>query len=137
MTASTIRPETRALAARLAAGAAPRRTYQPVRRNSRHAGERELRSWKQENVFPADERRERGKALREYDRQHKLPGKMMGPIGRGGVELYDELLGMREFRSGRLDPALETIARRLRVAKQTVVAALARLKSHGFIDWFR
>jgi hypothetical protein len=139
VSASTLRPETRALAARLAAGAAqpPRRTFQPVRRNSRHAGERELRIWKQENVFQADERRARLRAVREYDRQHKLPGKVMGPIGRVGVELYDELLGMRDFRSGRLDPALETIARRLRVAKQTVVAALARLKAHGFIDWFR
>jgi len=116
---------------------APRRTFQPVRRNSRHAGERELEQWRVANRFSAAERRTRLQALREYDRQHKLPGKVMGPIGRTAIEIADELMGMRCFRTGRLDPALETIARRLRISKQTVVSALRRLKLHGFIDWFR
>lgn len=117
--------------------AAARRTMAPVRRNSRNAGERELEQWRVANRFSAAERRERLRALREYDRQHKLPGKPMGPIGRTAIDVADELMGMRCFRTGRLDPALETIARRLRISKQTVVSALRRLKAHGFIDWFR
>lgn len=125
------------LAAGIAGTQAARRTGAPVRRNSRHAGERELEQWRTANRFSATERRERLRALREYDRQHKLPGKPMGPLGRVAIEIADELMGMRCFRTGRLDPALETIARKLRISKQTVVSALKRLKAHGFIDWFR
>jgi len=61
----------------------------------------------------------------------------MGPLGRVAIDVADELMGMRDFKTGRLDPALVEIAKRLRVAKQTVVSALRRLKLHGFIDWFR
>jgi len=125
------------LAAGIAGTKAQKRTHQPVRRNSRHAGERELEMWRTANRFSAKERAERLRAAKEYDRQHKLPGRVMGPLGRVAIEIYDELMGIRDFRTGRLDPALATIARRLRISKQTLVSALKRLKSHGFIDWYR
>jgi hypothetical protein len=40
-------------------------------------------------------------------------------------------------RTGRLDPAIATIAERVRRAPSAVCRALAALKEHGFIDWIR
>jgi hypothetical protein len=38
---------------------------------------------------------------------------------------------------GRLDPAIDTIARLARVHVATVVRALAQLRAAGFLDWVR
>ena len=60
-----------------------------------------------------------------------------GSIGHIGMEVLRELLRLIDFRTGRLDPAIETIARRVGRSASAVADALKRLKLHGFIDWIR
>jgi len=114
-----------------------RRTFAPVRRNSRHAGEYEVRRWKQDNVFGAAERRARLKAAKKYDRETKVPGKPWGQLGPNGLQVYEHVLKARDYKNGRFDQAAQTIANALRISRKTVHAALARLKAVGLLDWQR
>lgn len=77
---------------------------------------------------------------REYDDQHRGDrGKR--PLGFTGIRVLEILLGRRgvpiDFKTGRLDPAIDTIARHGRLVRATVIRALARLKEHGFLQWVR
>jgi hypothetical protein len=42
-----------------------------------------------------------------------------------------------DFKTGRLEPAIDTLCRRINRARATVVKYLAKLKEHGFLDWVR
>jgi len=77
---------------------------------------------------------------REYDDFHRGDrGKR--PLGYTGIRVLEILLGRRgvpiDFKTGRLDPALDTIARIAGLVRATVIRALARLREHGFINWVR
>lgn len=117
-----------------------RRTGQPVRRNSRHAGEREDRIWrplgrtKREGFIFRDELL---RTAKWYDRSGKLPGKHNGHLGMIGIQVLEALLDIVDFRTGRLEPAIATICERIRRSRAAVVRAMRRLKEHGFIDWIR
>jgi hypothetical protein len=74
------------------------------------------------------------------DDQRKKGG--IRPLGFHGLRVLEALLGRRggipiDFATGRIDPALDTIAASAKVSKTTVVRALARLKAIGAIDWVR
>lgn len=125
------------LAAGVAGNKVKKRTFQPVRRNSRSPGERELRAWKQHNVFGAQERRARLKAAARYEDDTKQPGKPWGALGPNGLRVYKHILKSRDYKTGRFDQAAATIARALRISRQTVHAALRRLKAAGLVDWLR
>lgn len=117
-----------------------RRTFQPVRRDSRHAGEREHRMWQPQGATKAEARRIHGavmKAAEFYDRHNKPPGRWNGPLGAIGLEVLRELQRIVDFKTGRLEPAIATICERIRRSRAAVVRALARLKAHGFLDWVR
>lgn len=116
------------------------RTFQPVRRNSYHAGEHEGRLWQRLGANNRDARRligARMKAAERYDRQHKAPGKKNGPLGHVGLEVLRQLYRIIDFKTGRLDPAIDTVCRSIRRCRSAVVAAMKRLKEHGFLDWVR
>ncbi|MEG8052691.1 hypothetical protein QP185_04545 [Sphingomonas aerolata] len=110
------------------------RTGQPVRRSSYRAGEREQRYWR---PFNKAERNARMRAAEVYDRKHKIAGKRNGPLGAIGVDVLRELMRMIDFKTGRLEPAIATLAERLRRSRGAIVSALARLKDHGFLNWIR
>lgn len=114
------------------------RTGQPVRRNSRHCGERELRAWKANNTFSKSEHNARMRALENVAREEKTanPGRP-STLNANVRSVYRALLSRRDYKSGRLDLALTTIAKLLGLSKQTVVVALKRLKAAGFLDWMR
>lgn len=117
-----------------------RRTFQPCRRNSYNRGEREVRLWRPIAQTKSDAHRliaARMKAAEFYDRRHKDKGKRNGPLGHIALEVLRELYRMVDFKTGRLEPAIETICNRIRRARAAVVAAMARLKAHGFLDWIR
>lgn len=116
------------------------RTFQPCRRNSYNRGEREARLWQAIASTKGDARQiiaTRMKAAEFYDRHHKEKGKRNGPHGHVALEVLRELYRIVDFKTGRLDPAIDTICGRTRRARASVVAALARLKAHGFLDWIR
>lgn len=117
-----------------------RRTFQPVRRDSRHAGEREHRIWRPLGRDAREGRRFAGavmKAAEFYELRNKPAGKKNGPIGHVGLEVLRALFRFVDFKTGRLEPAIATICERIRRSRAAVVAAMARLKDHGFLDWIR
>lgn len=126
----------RSIGSIISGGASPkaRRTFQPVRRNSYHAGEREQRLWR---PISKSEIGARLKAAEFYDRRHKQEGKKNGALGHVGLEVLRELYRMVDYKTGRLEPAIATICERIRRSRAAVVAAMARLKEHGFLDWIR
>ncbi|MFN3944583.1 MAG: hypothetical protein ACK4K7_06625 [Allosphingosinicella sp.] len=127
----------------LVAGAAPtkaRRTFQPVRRNSYHRHEREHRIWHPIGSSKTDARRFMGaliKAAEIFDDQTKKPGDRMGAIGLTGLKVLKTLCRIVCYRTGRLEPSIAWIQAQTKLARGTVVRALARLKEHGFLDWLR
>ncbi|RVU03951.1 hypothetical protein EOE18_13945 [Novosphingobium umbonatum] len=74
---------------------------------------------------------------REYNVLHKEKGKREGPLGNNALWVLEVLLGFVDFGSGRCDPAIDTICAKAKLARATVVAAIERLKEHGFIDKVR
>lgn len=119
-----------------------RRTFQPVRRDSRHAGEREHRIWRPLGSTKREAFRFRDallEAAERFDEQGKRAnqGSHSGPLGYSGVRVLKEMLRIVDFKTGRLEPAIATICERIQRSRATVVRALARLKEHGFLDWIR
>lgn len=114
-----------------------KRSGQPVRRHSHNAGGAEVGLWRQYNMFPKSEHNARMRALEEFERETKLPGKRNGAIGAIGMEVYRYLMRLRGKKTGRLDPTVRWIADAIRRSRSAVHAALTRLKEHGFLDWIR
>lgn len=111
-----------------------------MRRNSRHAGEREERIWRPLGSTKREAfrfREELKRTAKWYDRSGKQPGKHNGNLGAIGIEVLEFLLDLVDFKTGRLEPAIDTICERIRRSRAAVVRALARLKEHGFLDWIR
>lgn len=118
------------------------RSFQPVRRNSYYANdERAICAWQ---PIAAGNKKEawriiqaRLQAAEAYDRQNKRPGKKNGPLGHVGLEVLRQLYRMVDFKTGRLEPSIETICEELKRSRGAIVAALSRLREHGFVDWIR
>lgn len=104
-----------------------------VRRHSQYAGETELRAWRRHNLFCARERRARVQALREWNYGEKKPGSCWGPLGPSGERFLDSMMGLRCFRTGRLDISIKEIARKLRMCVQTVCSYVERLEGLGLL----
>lgn len=127
----------------IAVGALPtkaRRTYQPVRRNSYHRGDREDRIWRPIAPSRSEARRliaVRLRAAEEFDRNGKIAGDRNGPLGHIGLEILRHLYRIVDYRTGRLEPCLDTLMQRMRRSRSAIVAAMARLRRHGFLDWIR
>lgn len=123
-----------------AEGPKVRRTFQPVRRDSRHAGEREHRIWRPLGGTKQEARQFIGavmKAAEFYDRNGKQPGKRNGPLGHIALEVLRALFRYADFKTGRLEPAIATVCGEIKRSRGAVVSAMARLKAHGFLDWIR
>lgn len=128
----------------IAFGAAARkatRAFQPVRRNSYYASDRRSSAlWQRLAANNRDARRligHRMQAAQFYDRKHKQPGKWNGPLGAIGLEVLRELYRIVDYKTGRLEPAIATIAKNLVRSIDSVTKAMKRLKEHGFLDWVR
>lgn len=74
---------------------------------------------------------------REYDRHEKAPGDREGPLGYHGVWVLEVMLHLVDFGTGRCDPSLDTICRRAKLARATVVRAIKQLCEHGFLHKVR
>ena len=117
------------------------RCYQPVRRNSFHAHDRRaLGIWQpiaRNGESPHRLISESLKAAQRYNELKKGAGERQGPLGDVGMRLLRELSGIVDYKTGRLEPALETLCKRINRSRSTVVKYLAKLKLHGFLDWVR
>jgi hypothetical protein len=129
-----------ATSARANASTPPRRTGQPVRRNSFNRGEREHLIWRSLGATRSDARRFKW-ALREaakrIDHTTKEPGTRMGALGLSGRAVLEALCEIVDDASGRLEPSIATIAEKAALGIRTVVRALRRLNDHGLLSWLR
>ncbi|WP_294219318.1 hypothetical protein, partial [uncultured Sphingomonas sp.] len=73
----------------------------------------------------------------EFDVVHKRKGSR-GPLQANGIRVLKAILRRAlDFKTGRSEPELLTIVEWTGLSKPAVVAALARLREHGFLDWIR
>lgn len=112
----------------------PQRTGQPVRRNSQLAGRCEGMFW---HPTARQDVRKIVLAARRYDVHGRQPGRRNGPLGHVALEILDLMANLVSYKTGRLDPSLDYLMRKLRRSKSAIVDALAALRIHGFLDWLR
>jgi hypothetical protein len=118
----------------------PRRTGQPVRRNSFNRGEREHLIWRSLGHSRSEARRFKWavkEAAKRIDHTTKEPGTRMGVLGLSGRAVLDALFEIVDDASGRLEPSIATIAEKAKLGIRTVVRALRRLNDHGLLSWLR
>ena len=71
-----------------------------------------------------------------YSDHIREAGKQL-PISMNAKAVLDALLSVMDGKSGRCDPSLDTIARRSRLSRRTVVRQLNVLRERRIIDWVR
>ncbi len=123
------------------------RSGERVWRNSYTEGTIEHRIWKPINDgTPRGGKRWTGALLKaarafEYrtrlERREKEPGARNGKLGEIGLEVLAFLYDTVEYASGRLEPAIATIAAAVGRSYSAVHDALVRLRQEGFLHWMR
>lgn len=114
--------------------APPRRTGQPIRRNSQLAGRCEGMFWK-----PTDRQTVKKIlfAAKRYDLAGKAAGSRNGPLGPVAIEILELFVNCVDFKTGRLDPSYEWIQRKLKRSRDAINRALLALREHGFLERLR
>src|SRR4051794_37072748 len=75
---------------------------------------------------------------RAFERQTRQKGKQDGALGRNGLlVLHTLIFDFLNYASGRLDPAIETIARKAAISISSAKRGLANLKCSGVLHWLR
>ncbi|MFT9180386.1 MAG: helix-turn-helix domain-containing protein [Zymomonas mobilis] len=105
----------------------PRRTPDPVHRDSYDVGEREKSVWKPVNPNEIG-------AYLEAVEQYSIKTKS---ISDKAVRLLKMLFRMVDFKTGRLEPTLDTICEWAGYSRATVVRLLKQLQENNFIRWIR
>lgn len=107
---------------------------EPVRRHSYQRGRCEAVFWKRTS---RQEVQRILLAAKHYELVRRSKGKRSGPLGSVAIEVLEYLVNLVDFRTGRLEPSLDTLMRRLKRSRDAVVRALKNLRAHGFLDWLR
>ena len=111
----------------------PERCPTPVRRHSHFKSRSEGQIWRpttrREMVTLMD-------AAYRYDEQ-KGPGERNGPLGPVALQVLRYFVNLVDFKTGRLEPSIETIMGKIRRSRDAVVRALKNLRAHGSLDWLR
>lgn len=76
-------------------------------------------------------------AAKRFELIKRKPGKRSGPLGAIAIEILELFANLVHFKTGRLEPSIETIMRYLKRSKDAVTRALKALKTYGFLDWIR
>jgi hypothetical protein len=75
---------------------------------------------------------------RQYDRSTHEPGKHGGIVGHAALQVLHALIfDFLNYKTGRLDPSYEAIARKANVCARTVATALKHLRTLGILNWVR
>lgn len=70
-------------------------------------------------------------------RRETEPGARNGDLGEVGLEVLAFLYGLVDYATGRLEPAIATIAEQIGRSYSAVHDALCRLRRAGFLHWMR
>lgn len=106
----------------------------PVRRQSRARGRCEGVFWRRTN---RQDVRMIVLAARRYELAGRQPGARNGPLGGVAIELLELFANLVDFRTGRLEPSIDTLMLKLKRSRDAIVRALKNLRAHGFLDWLR
>lgn len=106
----------------------------PVRGGSYERGRREGAFWRKTS---RQEVRLILFAAKRYELNMRRKGRRSGPLGSVAIEVLEYLANLVDFRTGRLEPSLDTLMRRLKRSRDAIVRALRNLRTHGFLDWLR
>lgn len=115
-------------------GAPAERERTPVRRQSRARGRCEGVFWRRTN---RQDVRQIVLAARRYELAGRQPGARNGPLGGVAIEVLELFANLVDFRTGRLEPSINTLMLKLRRSRDAIVRALKNLRAHGFLDWLR
>lgn len=110
------------------------RTGQPVRRNSRLRGHCEAGFWR---PLTKKDGWRLVVLAKEYDKLRKEKGKKNGALGGIAIEILEYMIDRMDRKTGRLEPSLDTLMKKLGRSRDAIWKALKRLQAHGFIDWLR
>ncbi|WP_411037654.1 helix-turn-helix domain-containing protein [Shinella sp. BYT-45] len=110
------------------------RARAPVRRNSYRCGRCEAVFWKRTS---RQEVRRILLAAKRYELALRRRSRRCGPLGSVAIEVLEYFVNLVDFRTGRLEPSLDTLVRRLKRSRDAIVRALKNLRAHGFLDWLR
>lgn len=113
-----------------------RQTGAKVRRDSYLAGQCEGRVWR---PFAGADAKRYMLAAERYERHTRAlrKGKRTGILGHVGLEVLRELLRLVDYKTGRLEPRIDTLQARCGRSRPAIVRALRALKVAGFLDWIR
>jgi len=111
-----------------------KRTGQPVRRNSYIAGRERGVFWR---GIEREEVRKILQAAKRYELANRSAGQRSGPLGGVALEVLELFCNMVNRKTGQLDPSIETLMRKLKRSRDSIVRALKALRAHGFLDWLR
>ena len=106
----------------------------PVRGNSYQRGYCEGVFWRKTS---RQEVRRILLAAKRYELILRRKGRRCGPLGTVAIEVLEYFVHLVDFRTGRLEPSLDTLIRRLKRSRDAIVRALKNLRAHGFLDWLR
>lgn len=111
-----------------------KRTHAPIRRHSKPAGQCETTIWRRTDRADV---RKIVLAAKRYEVANKPAGSRKGPLGAVALEVLELLANLVDYKTGRLEPSIDTIMRKVRRSRDAVVRALQALRQHGFVDWLR
>lgn len=111
-----------------------RRTHEPVRRNSHRADKAHGSYWRSTDRQSV---RQIVLAAERYEITMKQRGSRNGPLGHVAIEVLKYFANIVDFRTGRLEPSIDTLMAKLRRSRGAIVTALKALRAHGFLDWLR
>ena len=111
-----------------------KRARTPVHRHSREAGKCEVGIWKR---TCRQDVRQIVLAAKRYEIAMKQRGARNGPLGAVALEILELLANLVDYRTGRLEPSLDTMMKKLRRSRDAIVRGLKALRIHGFVDWLR
>lgn len=106
----------------------------PVRGNSYRRGYCEATFWRRTNWHEVQRIL---LAAKRYERIERRPGRCNGPLGPVAIEVLEYLVNVVDYKTGRLEPSIDTLMRRLKRSRDAVVRALKNLRRHGFLYWIR
>ena len=115
-------------------GPSPKADRSPVRRGSHRVGRCEGTFWRRTD---RQEVRRIILAARRFDLVERKAGCRNGPLGHVALEVLELLGNLVSYRTGQLDPSIETLMAKLRRSKDAVVRGLKALREHGFLDQLR
>lgn len=75
---------------------------------------------------------------RDFERRTRQPRRQDGALGRNGLAVLQTLIfDFLNYATGRLDPAIETLARKAGISERSAARGLAALKRAGVVNWIR